>query len=170
MDMHKKNRNDCHEWHAWLLCLLICFYDIDVLSQSFSAESIITQTKPVALWGYTPGHLTLGASIVFENLLAITSHLVHVMDKSLLYIIVNFKYVVSAVPDTSCELLPNYYYAIRGPIATLHEGSLKYWLQCEGRNWPKENGLLFWNVSSCFLFSWAFMSRIYCITVTWFIT
>ena len=54
--------------------------------------------------GYTPGHLTLGASIVLENLLAITSHLVHVMDKSLL--IVNFKYVVSAVPDTSCELLP----------------------------------------------------------------
>ena len=50
--------------------------------QSFSVEIIITQNL-LLCEGYTPWHLTLGASIVFENLLAITSHLVHAMDKSL---------------------------------------------------------------------------------------
>ena len=52
MDMHKQTgmtvMNGMHDCEV-PLCLLVCFYDIDVLSQSFSAESIITQTTPVAL-------------------------------------------------------------------------------------------------------------------------
>ena len=52
MDKHKQTgmtvMNGMHDCEV-SICLLICFYDIDILSQSFSAESIITQTITVAL-------------------------------------------------------------------------------------------------------------------------
>ena len=86
-----------HVWHAYW------FYHYMLIKVSL--QRLLFLKQHLLLCEATPQGTYLGASIVFENLLANTSHLVHVMDKSLL--IVNFKYVVSAVPDTSCELLPS---------------------------------------------------------------